>query len=311
MNDWSVAVIGAGYMGGGIAQSLALAGHAVTLADADATVARSSVERLRAKLLAYADSGLVDPRAAESAAARLAPAESIAAAVEGADYITEAVPERLELKRAVLREIAAAASIQAIIATNTSALPIGELATAVPEPDRFIGVHWFNPAPFVPLVELAGGTDEVTEQVAEMLLNAGKVPVRVPDVPGFLGNRLQFALYREAALIVEEGLADAVTVDTVVSNSFGLRLPFFGPLLAGDIAGLDVYEGAFRSLHAEYGDRFAPPETLVARVAAGDYGLKTGGGVRGTPPERRADLDAYRDRALVKVTQLRAGLGDT
>ncbi len=191
------------------------------------------------------------------------------------------MPEQLELKHPVLRAISAAADPAAIIATNTSALPVGDLAEVVAAPERFLGVHWFGPAPFVPLVELAGGTAEVTERVAAMLRAAGKVPVQVPDVPGFIGNRLQFALYREAALVVEEGLADAATVDTVVSNSFGLRLPFFGPLLVGDIAGLDVYESAFRSLEAQYGERFAPPQSLVERVAAGDLGVKTGGGLRG------------------------------
>lgn len=309
--SWSIAVIGAGYLGGGIAQALALAGHRVALADADAAHAEAAVHRLRAQLAAYAHAGLVDPDRAIDAAELLQPASSAAEAAAGAEYITEAVPEVLDLKVEVLRTISAAADPAAIISTNTSALPVGDLAKSVSGPERFLGVHWFGPAPFVPLVELAGGADDVTERVAVMLRAAGKVPVRVADVPGFIGNRLQFALYREAALIVEEGIADAETVDTVVSNSFGLRLPFFGPLLVGDIAGLDVYESAFRSLEARYGPRFAPPASLVDRVAAGDLGLKTGGGLRGFPAQQRAELEAERDRNLVELVRLRAELGRT
>lgn len=307
--DDGIAIVGAGYMGGGIAQSLALAGYRVALADAEPDLARAAVERLRSQLSEYAELGLVDPDAAARGADLIRPAASIGDAVAEAGYITEAVPEQLELKTAVLGRIGAAAKPHAIIATNTSALPVRELARAVPSPERFLAVHWFNPAPFVPLVELAGGTDAIMSRVESMLRAVGKAPVRVPDVPGFLGNRLQFALYREAALIVEEGLADAAAVDAVVSNSFGLRLPFFGPLLVGDIAGLDVYEGAFRSLEAQYGERFAPPVSLVERVASGDLGLKTGGGMRGVPPVRRPELDAYRDRASVALAHLRAELG--
>lgn len=309
MDDVRIAIVGAGYMGGGIAQSLALAGHRIALADSDPGIARAAVERLRSQLAEYAERGLVDAAAAVTGAGLISAADSIGEAVAGAGYITEAVPERLKLKAAVLGEIGAAADPHAVIATNTSALPIRELARAVPSPQRFLAVHWFNPAPFVPLVELTGGTEEVTWRVEAMLCAAGKVPVRVPDVPGFLGNRLQFALYREAALIVEEGLADAATVDAVVTNSFGMRLPFFGPLLVGDIAGLDVYEGAFRSLQAHYGERLAPPSSLVERVASGDFGLKAGGGIRGVPPERRRELDEFRDRASVAITRLRASVG--
>jgi len=137
---------------------------------------------------------------------------------------------------------------------------------------------------------------------------SGKTPLRVPDVAGFLGNRLQFALYREAALIVEEGLADAETVDAAVTASFGMRLPFLGPLLGGDMAGLDVYPAAVRSLEGEYGERFAPPSSLVERVAAGDLGVKSGGGLRGIPADQRDELARHRDGVLAAVGRLQREL---
>ena len=220
-------------------------------------------------------------------------------------YITEAVPEDLELKRTVLAEIGAAAPPDAIIATNTSAIALDALFEGVPGRDRLLAAHWFNPAPFVPLVELAGGSESATARAEALLRRAGKTPVRVPAVAGFLGNRLQFALYREAALIVEEGLATAETVDLVVTESFGMRLPFFGPLLVGDIAGLDVYAAAFASLEAHYGDRFAAPESLLRSVRAGDLGLKTGRGIRSEIPAEPAELAALRDRAFVELSLLR------
>lgn len=305
-----VAVVGAGYMGGGIAQSLALAGHEVALVDADPARTTAAVERLRAQLDDYAAAGLVDPERAGPAAGRLAAATSIADAVASADYVTEAVFEDAAVKRRVLREISGAAPAGAIIATNTSALPSVELVGAVSGPERFLVAHWFNPAPFVPLVELAAGTEETTVRVEALLRGAGKLPVRVADVPGFLGNRLQLALYREAALVVEEGLADAATVDAVVSNSMGLRLPFLGPLLVGDIAGLDVYAAILRTLEAHYGERFSPPASLLARVADGDLGVKTGGGLRGVPAEERDALAAHRDRSSVVLQRLRAELAE-
>ena len=302
-----IAVVGGGYMGGGIAQALALAGHEVRVADADSRSARASVERIRRELRLAGRAGIVDRTRVRGAIRRIVPASSLEQAVHDVGLVLEAVPEALDVKRRVLRRIDDAAPT-VLVGTNTSALPLGELAVALDDPGRLLAVHWFNPAMLVPLVEIAGGDDAAAERVGDLLRRAGKLPVRVPDVPGFLGNRMQFALYREAALIVEEGLADAATVDAVVTASFGTRLPFLGPLLVGDIAGLDVYLAAFRSLEGRYGARFAPPASLVARVDAGDLGIKSGGGLRGIAPERRDELARYRDRMMSAVAGLRRRL---
>jgi 3-hydroxybutyryl-CoA dehydrogenase len=303
----NIAVIGSGYMGGGIAQTLALAGHDVMVADADADHARAALGRLVAESRGHEEAGLIADGGADTIERHLRAADSIEEATASADYITEAVPEDVELKLQVLRRISAAAPEEAIIATNTSAIALSTLAPAVDQP--FLAVHWFNPAPFLPLVELAGVDDGALVAVERMLQAAGKVTVRVPDVPGFLGNRLQFALYKEAASIVEEGLATPEQVDLVVSNSFGYRLPFFGPFAVGDIAGLDVYAGAYETLEGQYGERFRAPESLLTRIAAGDRGLKSGGGLRGIDPARRDELAAYRDMVYVALAELRRELG--
>jgi 3-hydroxybutyryl-CoA dehydrogenase len=304
-----IAVIGAGYMGGGIAQTLAMAGHRVLIADADAALTRASVSRLIEQAERYEADDLVPAGAAAAVRANLSAAETLADAVADADFITEAVTENLAVKSEVLGNISRAARSDAIIATNTSAIRIADLAAAVEHPLRFLGVHWFNPVPFLPLVELCGTDEPSLLAVERMLADVGKVTVRVPDVAGFLGNRLQFALYKEALAIVEEGLASPEEVDTVVSNSFGYRLPIFGPIAVGDMSGLDVYLAAFGTLEQQYGERFRAPQSLAERVASGDLGLKSGGGFRGVPEQSAPELTAYRDRAYRAMAALRADLG--
>ncbi|HEY0247143.1 MAG TPA: 3-hydroxyacyl-CoA dehydrogenase family protein [Gryllotalpicola sp.] len=307
-----VAVVGSGYMGGGIAQTLALAGCTVRLGDLDAQTARAAYERLVAQAAAFERDGLFPAGAEDAMRERLAPAASIEDAVSDAEYVTEAVPEVREIKAAVLGRISAGTA-GAIIGTNTSAIPITELAAFVENPERFLGVHWMNPAPFVPAIELIPGPTtrpEAIDEVEELMRQAGKRPAQVSDSPGFVANRLQFALYREAVLMIEEGLATPEQIDTVVSNAFGFRLALFGPFAIGDMAGLDVYNSSYLSLEAEYGARLAAPRSLVEAVAAGRLGIKSGGG-------GFLDIDAdavpalleYRDRAYAKLSALRAELG--
>lgn len=308
----TVAVVGSGYMGGGIGQSLALAGHPVRLADVDARQASAARDRLLTESDHFVAAGLFDPGSTEILAERLSAADGIESAVEGVDYVTEAVFENRDVKRDTLERICTAARPDAVIGTNTSAIPIGELAAWVTGPERFLGVHWWNPAPFVPGVELipTPDTDEqVITTVETMISDAGKSPARVSDSPGFVGNRLQFALYKEAALIVEEGLATPEQVDTVVNSTFGFRLGFFGPFAIADMAGLDVYAGAYESLQEAYGDRLAAPKALTDAVAAGRLGTKSGGGLLDIPVDQLPALVAYRNAAYQRLSALRRELG--
>ncbi len=307
-----IAVVGSGYMGGGIAQVLALGGADVVLGDVDGSVASQSRERLLKQAQAFAEAGLFPADAPALLEARLSAAASIEAAVEGVDYVTEAVPESLEIKRDVLGRVSAACAKDTIIGTNTSAMPICELAKFVTHPERFLGVHWMNPAPFIPGVELIASEHTLAEHVdtLEALIRAvGKVPARVADTPGFVANRLQFALYKEAVKVVEEGLATPEQVDLVVSNAFGFRLALFGPFAIGDMAGLDVYASSYKTLAGTYGERFAAPDGLTRLVDGGNLGLKSGHGFLDIDPAKSAELLAYRDRAYAALSKLRADLG--
>ena len=298
----SVAVLGGGTMGGGIAGHLARAGLRVKLADASAELA----ERARATLLertrGHVEAGLLDDtRATETVEA----AADVEAAVEGVDLVIEAVPEDPELKADILRRASAAA--EGIIATNTSSLPIAGLSESVERPERFLGVHWFNPPEWTPGIEvIAGPATErtVVEQVIEFLEQVGKQPAEVADRAGFVSNRLQMALLREALAIVGEGQTTREDLDTIVRSTFGFRLPFFGPFQIADMAGLDTYVGVYKTLERDVGPEFAPPAELREHVEAGRLGTKVGEGFKTYSDEERNRLLLERDRRYAALARL-------
>jgi 3-hydroxybutyryl-CoA dehydrogenase len=308
----SFAVVGSGYMGGGIAQSLALSGATVVLADVSHEVALANYDRLVAEARAFEADGLFPAGSADLIESRLSAAPSIEDAVQGATFIEEAVPEILALKHETLRRIGAAASPEAIIGSNTSTISIGTLAEAVTGPQRFLGVHFSNPAPFIPGVEIIphDGTDSsVIDQVEAIVASAHKSSARIKDATGFVLNRLQYALFHEATQLVEEGVASAEDIDTIARTTFGFRLPFFGPFAIADMAGLDVYEFCYRSLQTTFAERFATPPILSELVAAGRLGTKSGGGFLDLPAEQVPALIEYRNRAYVKMRELLDELG--
>lgn len=305
------AVVGSGYMGGGIAQSLALSGADVRIADVDIEIARGNRDRLIAEAAQFAADELFPVDAAAIVAERLT-AATIEDAVAGADFIEEAVPEKIEIKHATLRRISAAADPAAIIGSNTSTILIGRLAEAVTNPERFLGVHFSNPAPFIPGVELIphAGTDEAVVSVVEGIIAAtGKETARVTDATGFVLNRLQYALFHEATQLVEEGVATPEDIDTIVRTTFGFRLPFFGPFAIADMAGLDVYAFCYASLQTEFPERFATPAILEDLVSAGKLGTKSGAGFLDVPADRVPELVAYRNKAYVAMKKLSDELG--
>jgi 3-hydroxybutyryl-CoA dehydrogenase len=306
-----IAVIGAGYMGGGIAQVFAMAGLDVVISDADPDLTHRHLDRLRREAEDFEKQGLLDPGSADLVQKNLRAADTLAEAVSGADLIEEAVLERPEIKGPVLRSIEAAAHPDAVIGSNTSTLPIGDLAADLRHPERFLGVHFSNPAPFIPGVELIAhsGTDlGVVEAVEALVPRTGKLTARVNDKAGFVLNRLQYVLLKEAFNLVEEGVATAEDVDIIVRTTFGYRLPFFGPFAIADMAGLDVYQDGFHTLHQHYGERLAAPAMLTDLVGAGKYGVKQGGGLV-TPAGDQAALVAYRNTAYARLGQLLKELG--
>ncbi|MCA5924766.1 3-hydroxyacyl-CoA dehydrogenase family protein [Curtobacterium oceanosedimentum] len=312
MSTLDIAVVGSGYMGGGIAQVLALAGHTVRIADVSAEIAQQNLERLLGETAQFVTDGLFPEDAVERVRAHLRAAESIEAAVADADFIEEAVPEKLEIKHATLRRISEAARPDAVIGSNTSTILIESLAEAVVGPERFLGVHFSNPAPFIPGVELIPHptTNEHAIEVGETVVAAtGKQSARVKDSTGFVLNRLQYALFEEATKIADEGIASPDDIDTIVRTTFGFRLPFFGPFAIADMAGLDVYAFCFGSLQTRWPERFATPPSLQQHVDAGELGTKSGAGYLEVPADRTPELVAYRNKAYVAMQKLLDELG--
>ena len=312
MTNRTVAIVGSGYMGGGIAQVLALSGLTVQIADISEEIATKNYERLLEEAAQFVADGLFPTDAVERIRANVSPAASIEAAVADADFIEEAVPEKIEIKHATLARICAAARPDAIIGSNTSTILIASLATAVTHPERFLGVHFSNPAPFIPGVELIpheGTGEKAIRLVEEIVAATGKETARVKDSTGFVLNRLQYALFHEATQIVEEGIATPEDIDTIVRTTFGFRLPVFGPFAIADMAGLDVYAFCYASLQTRWPERFATPNSLKELVDAGKFGTKSGAGYLDVPAERTAELIAYRNKAYVAIKKLMDELG--
>jgi 3-hydroxybutyryl-CoA dehydrogenase len=304
------AIIGAGTMGLGVAESWIAAGVAVTLIDVAPEQTRLAQARLAQRVQQHAAAGLVDP-AVGARVAGMPVVDDIASAVADVDLVFEAVFERVDVKQTVLHAIEAAARPTALIATNTSSLPIDDLAALLRHSQRFFGMHWFNPPEWTPGIELipARSTDPQAIAQARAFLQAiGKRPIVVGSGPGFVANRIQMALFREALACVEDGLASPEAVDEVVRSCFGFRLPFFGPLQIADMAGLDVYRDVFGILERGLGERFQVPASLDAQVAQGHYGTKNGKGFFSYTAEQREQLLITRDRCYAALSELIAQL---
>lgn len=309
----NVTIVGAGYMGGGIAQVLAMAGFTVTVADVSVDNADAALARLTREAAEFEEQGLFAPGSAALVEQNISAGKTIEEAVADADFIEEAVFEVPAVKQEVLARISAAARPDAIIGTNTSTIPVKVLEPAVSHPERFLTVHFSNPAPFIPGVELVAGeatAPEVIARVKALLERAGCQGAQVADTPGMVLNRLQYVLLKEATAIVEEGVATPEDVDTIVRTTFGFRLGFFGPFAIADQAGLDVYLNCFSTFEDAFGERLATPQMLKDAIAADRKGTKNGRGWTGDfDDETRDALVTYRNTAYSRMAQLLAELG--
>ena len=251
--------------------------------------------RVAARLVALGQPG--DP------VARIRVAKDLPECVADADIVIEAAPEKLALKQGLFAELAAAARPDAILASNTSVIPIGQIAARITSKARVCGTHWWNPPYLVPLVEVIETEGTAPQTIARMmalLTRLGKTPVHVRrDVPGFVGNRLQHALWREAIALVEMGVCDAETVDLVVKSSFGRRLAVLGPLENADLVGLDLTLDIQAFLPPHLNNRAGPSRCLAALNEGGKLGFKSGEGFRRWTPEQQATLRA---KVLAHVT---------
>jgi 3-hydroxybutyryl-CoA dehydrogenase len=275
----SIAVIGAGTMGHGIAQVAAQAGYDVTLTDADTDALPRALERVKKNLEGGVARGKLSERDRDETLGRLSTAEPLETAVASADLCIEAVVENLDVKRGVFAALERHAPPHAILATNTSSLPVARIAEALEDPGRAVGMHFFNPVHIMQLVEVVvhdGTSDGVREATLEVVETMGKTPVVVRDSPGFATSRLGVVHALEAIRMVEQGVASAADIDKAME--LGYKHPM-GPLKLTDVVGLDVRLAIAETLHRELGGgRYEPPQLLRDKVAAGELGKKTGRG---------------------------------
>jgi 3-hydroxybutyryl-CoA dehydrogenase len=283
-----IAVIGAGLMGHGLAQVFALGGHDVTIYDAVEASLATVKDRISTNLRDLGD----DPCAVE----RVRPTGDLADGVRDADYVVEAVSENLALKQKLFAEIETHARADTILASNTSVIPITDIMRGLRRRERALGTHWWNPPYLVPLVEVIG-TEWTSPAAIDFTMklhkDVGKTPAHVKkDVPGFIGNRLQHALWREAIALVEHGICDAETVDTVIKAAFGRRLAVLGPLENADMVGTDLTLAIHETVLPAIESRPGPSPYLAKLVAEGRLGFKSGEGFRRWTPEQQAELRA-------------------
>jgi len=301
MSNPRISVIGAGLMGHGIAEIFAAAGHPVALHDSFAQVLESAPGRIAAifDLLGQDRAGLKN----------VTYHASFEEAVAQADFVFEAAPEKPELKREIFERLGRAAPAKAVLATNTSAIPIHRVGERVADKSRVIGTHFWNPPHLVPLVEVVQSEAtslDVVQRTMKLFEDVGMSPVHVKrDIPGFIGNRLQHALKREAIALVANGVCDAETVDRVVKEGFGARLAVLGPLEQSDLVGLNLTLDIHRTLIKDLDHSQGPNPFLEAKVAAGELGMSTGQGFRKWTPEEAAALRKRLNEHLVAAARAR------
>jgi 3-hydroxybutyryl-CoA dehydrogenase len=303
-----VAVLGAGTMGSGIALCFARAGSAVTLASRRAATLSAARERIDRSLAHLATADVLHASAAEITS-RIASSRDLDAAAQGAELVIESVVEDLAVKQDVLARAERSAPSNAVIATDTSSIRIDELAAALSRPERFAGMHWFNPPELVPLVEVVSGAATelgVAERLVAWVGALGKRPVHVRrDVEGFIANRIQYAVFREAFALVEAGVCDYADVDEVIKAGLGARWAAVGPFESLDLAGLDVYQAVASRLYPVLATDSEPARSATALVAAGNLGCKTGRGLYGAyDPDTVSALVARRTGVLLALERL-------
>jgi len=310
----AITCLGAGRMGRGIAVAFAYAGHAVTMIDVKprsaeqfAKLETEALDEVRKTLVSLGRFGLLKDGEAETLLARVSvvPTHESATALAGAGMVFEGVPEVVELKREVLAAASKSVAPDTIIASTTSTILVDDLSGAIEHPNRFLNVHWLNPAYLIPLVEISPGkaTDPaIVAQVKALLENIGKVPVVCAATPGFIVPRIQALAMNEAARMVEEGVASAEEIDKAIRYGFGFRYAVLGLLEFIDWGGGDILYYASRYLEGALGsDRYRSPEVISRNMQEGRIGLRTGAGFLNYSG---LDIDAYREQRLAALVDM-------
>jgi 3-hydroxybutyryl-CoA dehydrogenase/5-formyl-3-hydroxy-2-methylpyridine 4-carboxylate dehydrogenase len=293
------AIIGLGTMGPGIAATLARAGIAMRCFDANADQRANAAPRFEVAAGVLASLGMPD----RSKGQAIVICDSIADCVSGADLVLENVSEKLEIKTEVFRQAEATVGKDCILASDTSGIPISKIQDFVAAPERVVGMHWSNPPHIIPMIEVIAGAKtapKVVDWTVNLIKGIGLLPVVVKkDVPGFVENRVLYALLRECVDLVEQGVIDAEGLDTCVSWGIGYKLSVVGPMALLDMAGLDIYQAVGSYLNKELCGRGDVAKFVTDRTGRGKLGIKSRSGVFDYTPERIAELQAQRARKLV------------
>jgi 3-hydroxybutyryl-CoA dehydrogenase len=299
-------------MGHGIAQVFAIKGYKVKLFDNDSGVLKNAPERIGNNLQTLLEMGLVESRELEDCLNRIQLSHTLTEMCEGVELAIEAVSENLDLKRTIFSDLERLTPPQTILCSNTSGISISLISEKLQFKERVVGTHFWNPPHIIPCVEVIKSQftgDEEFHTVIELMERVGKEPVRVlKDVPGFLGNRLQHALWREAISLVEKGIADPEDIDRVVKYGFGLRLPFLGPLETADLAGLDLTYDIHQYLFSDLENRSTPSPLLKTLVDQKTIGVKTKKGFYHWTDKSTKQIIQQRDQALLRISQVVKGL---
>jgi 3-hydroxybutyryl-CoA dehydrogenase len=300
--EQKIGVVGGGLMGHGIAYLFAAAGHSVAVFEPAADIRASLPQRLRAIAdLLDGDSALLQ---------KIEAYDTLAPAMQGAAFVFEAAPEKLALKQQIFAALEEAVAPDIILASNSSAIPSTEIGRHLKHRARVVGTHFWNPPHLVPLVEVIQNektSDETIRRTMELLRDAGKTPVHVKrDVPGFVGNRLQHAMKREAIALVAAGVCDADTIDVVVREGFGARTAVLGPMEQADLVGLDLNLDIAEVLYEHLDRTPGPHQFLRDKVKAGKLGMKTGEGMRKWTPEAADAVRSRLSRFLAAQAKARA-----
>jgi 3-hydroxybutyryl-CoA dehydrogenase len=299
----NIAVVGAGIMGHGFATVFAQNGYRVFLNDTGEEILKKAMKSIAANVDTFIEGGFVKKSERGKILGRIAPTANLEEAANKADFVLEAITEKIELKKELFRKLDRWTPPQAILASNTSGLSITEMGAATGRPEKTVIVHGINPPHIIPIVEIVRGektSDETAETAYRLMKKIGKVPIRVlKEAPGFLYNRLHFALWREALHCLENGIASPEDIDLFMTAGYGFRGAQIGPMRVCDLGGLDTFSIVATNLFPHLSDAKEPPAILRNMTAAGKLGAKSGAGFYDYPPAVLKKTIKERDRRLL------------
>ncbi|MEW5594358.1 3-hydroxyacyl-CoA dehydrogenase family protein [Peribacillus frigoritolerans] len=304
-----IAIIGSGVMGSGIAQSFAVSGYYVTINDIKEELLNHAQNRISENLSLLMEEGALTDREKQGALANITYSVDLEGAVRDADFIIEAIPEVIELKLNLYQQLEEIIKLDAIVASNTSTFPISQLMEKASFAERMVITHFFNPGHLVPLVEIVQHDEtkpEIVKTTMDLMRKIGKSPILLKkEIAGFIANRLQTALMREAFYLLKEGVADAGDIDTAITAGPGFRWAFTGPIEIADFGGLDTWQRVFDNVSPVLDQSKEAPDLIRDLVAEGKLGTKSGEGIFTYEESTVSQKINERDRNFIKLGKLK------